>query len=346
MPPKRKPTIHEVAHLARVGIGTVSRVLNNNAAVRPETRARVQAAMDSLGYRPNPHARRVAGGRSYTVSVILPFVATEFYTRLVEGIERVLDQERYDIALFPLLSRGRLERYLESSTLAYQTDGLIIASYDLTELFGGNPLPTDRPVVFVDAHNTHYDSAYIDNYLGGSLAAAYLAPFKGDIFAVKLEEEIDRAFTNTVFAERLNGFSHKLAGLGRPLPESHVFTTRFSAEGGQLALRQFITLKPPPYNIFAGADLIALGVLEEAERQGLQVGHEVRILGYDGQPWTEARGLSTLVQPVEEMGAEAARMLLERIQGYRGGARGVRFEPTLVERSSTKPSRGTATLAR
>lgn len=335
MPQKRKPTINEVAHLSKVGIGTVSRVLNNHPAVRPETRTRVQAAMEELGYRPNPHARRVAGGRSYTVSVILPFVATEFYTRLVEGIERVLDQERYDIALFPLLSRSRLERYLESSTLAYHTDGLIIASYDLTELFGGGPLPTDRPVALVDARNTRYDSAYIDNHLGGAMAAEYLARFPGPIFAVKLEEEIDRAFANTVFAERITGFCSKLAELGRHLRESHLFTTRFSAEGGQLALRQFITLGPPPYNIFAGADLIALGILEEAERQGLEVGQEVRVLGYDGQPWTEGKGLSTLVQPVEGMGAEAARMLLDRIGGQRGRPKLVRFEPALLERSST-----------
>ncbi|MER3555666.1 MAG: LacI family transcriptional regulator [Meiothermus sp.] len=341
MPAKRKTTINEVAKAAKVGIGTVSRVLNNHPAVRPETRARVQAAMESLGYRPNPHARRVAGGRSYTVSVILPFVATEFYTRLVEGIERVLDQERYDVALFPLLSRSRLERYLESSTLAYQTDGLIIASYDLTELFGGGPLPTDRPVAFVDAKNARYDSAYMDNRLGGAMAAEYLARFRGEIFAVKLEEEMDRAFANTVFAERITGFCDKLVELGRPLPDAYLFTTRFSAEGGQLALRQFIAQSDPPYNIFAGADLIALGILEEAERQSLKVGQEVRVLGYDGQPWTEGKGLSTLVQPVEEMGAEAARMLLERIGGYRAGPRAVRFEPKLLERASSAVPRTT-----
>ena len=83
---RKKPTIHDVAAKAGVGLGTVSRVLNDNPAVRHETRARVLRAMEELGYAPNPHARRIAGGRSYTVSVLLPFVATEFYRRLVEGI--------------------------------------------------------------------------------------------------------------------------------------------------------------------------------------------------------------------------------------------------------------------
>lgn len=159
---KRKPTIHEVAHLAKVGIGTVSRVLNNHPSVRAQTRARVLAAMSSLGHAPNPHARRVAGGRSYTVSRILPVISTEFYNRLLEGIEQVLG-----IALFPIFSPQRLQRYLESRSLAYQTDGLLVASQGLAHLLPDQKFPTERPVVLVDAYSPRYDSAYVDNRLGG-----------------------------------------------------------------------------------------------------------------------------------------------------------------------------------
>ena len=211
---RKKPTIHDVAAKAGVGLGTVSRVLNDHPAVRPETRARVLRAMEELGYAPNPHARRIAGGRSYTVSVLLPFVATEFYRRLVEGIEGVLLEQRYDLALFPILSLARLKRYLENTTLAYLTDGLILASYDLTERFEEGRLPTERPVVLVDAQNPRYDSVYLDNRLGGRLAGAYLARFPGPIFAIAVEEEPDRAFRRTVFAERMAGFQEPL--LPRP----------------------------------------------------------------------------------------------------------------------------------
>lgn len=102
------------------------------------------------------------------MSVLLPFVATEFYRRLVEGIEGVLLEQRYDLALFPILSLARLKRYLENTTLAYLTDGLILASYDLTERFEEGRLPTERPVVLVDAQNPRYDSVYLDNRLEGS----------------------------------------------------------------------------------------------------------------------------------------------------------------------------------
>lgn len=332
---KKKPTIHEVAARAGVGLGTVSRVLNNHPAVRPETRARVLRAMEELGYTPNPHARRIAGGRSYTVSVLLPFVATEFYRRLIEGIEGVLLEKRYDLALFPILSQARLRRYLESTTLAYLTDGLILASYDLTEHFEEGRLPTDRPVVLVDARNPRYDSVYLDNLLGGRMAGAYLARFPGAIFAVKVEEEPDRAFRHTVFAERMQGFQEALRAAGRPFPQEHLYTTRLSQEGGRLALRYFLEKTSPPLNVFAGADQVALGVLEEAERLGLTLGKDVRILGFDGHPFTEEVGLSTIAQPVEAMGARAAQLLLERMQGYAGPPREVRFEPTLIERAST-----------
>ncbi|GGM96511.1 transcriptional regulator [Thermus composti] len=332
---RKKPTIHEVAARAGVGLGTVSRVLNNHPAVRPETRVRVLRAIEELGYTPNPHARRIAGGRSYTVSVLLPFVATEFYRRLIEGVEGVLLEKRYDLALFPILSQARLKRYLESTTLAYLTDGLILASYDLTEHFEGGRLPTDRPVVLVDAKSPRYDSVYLDNHLGGRLAGEYLARFPGAIFAIKVEEEPDKAFRHTVFSERMAGFLEALAAQGRPFPKEHLFVTRLSPEGGRLALRYFLEKASPPLNVFAGADQVALGVLEEAERLGLTPGKEVRVLGFDGHPFAEEVGLSTIAQPVEAMGARAAQLLLERMEGYKGPPREVRFEPLLIERAST-----------
>ncbi|WP_299427083.1 LacI family DNA-binding transcriptional regulator [uncultured Meiothermus sp.] len=334
---KRKPTIHEVAHLARVGIGTVSRVLNNHPSVRHETRNRVLAAMATLGYSPNPHARRVAGGKSYTVSVVLPVASTEFYSRLLEGIEHILAEERYEIALFPILSPSRLERYLESRSLAYQTDGLLVSSQGLAHLLPDQKFPTERPVVLVDAYSPRYDSAFMDNRLGGQMAAQHLAHFPGAMFAIQVQEELDEVLKNTVGQERIEGFREGLQKAGKSLPKSHVFVSRFSVEGGRLALQHFMRQAKPPYNIFTGADLLALGVLEEVERQGLEVGKQIRLLGFDGHPWTAARGLSTLAQPIEEMGAEAARLLLDRIRGYKGSPRARRFEPTLIVRRSTQP---------
>jgi DNA-binding LacI/PurR family transcriptional regulator len=331
-----KLTIQEVAQAAGVGVGTVSRVLNHHKSVRPETRERVERAMQELGFTPNPHARRVAGGKSYTVSIILQVVGTDFYIRLLNGLESTLEAHRYDSALFPLLGRERLERYLNSNTLAYLSDGIVMASHNLGDLYPDGRLPTRQPVVIVDGFNPHYDSVYLDNRLGGELAAQALARLPGEIMAISVHQALDEAFKTSIFADRMNGFYNALEEMGRPVPLEQRRTVTFNLENARTAARDLLERATLPVNIFAAADLIALGVLEETRALGLEVGRDVRVIGFDDHPWSAERGLSTLHQPVEAMGAAAAELLVERLSGFKGEPRTVRFEPRLVERSSTR----------
>ena len=330
-----KLTIQEVADKAGVGVGTVSRVLNNHKSVRPETRQRVSHAMHELGFIPNPHARRVAGGKSYTVSITLQVVGTEFYIRLLSGLEKTLETHRYDSALFPLIGRERLERYLNSSTLAYQSDGIIMASHNLGDLYPDGRLPTRQPVVIVDGSSVHYDSVYVDNELGGELAARALAGFAGDIYAISVHQALDEVFKNTVFQERLRGFRRALEAANRPLLEANLQTITFDLNNARTAAQHILDHATLPINIFAAADMVALAVLDEAKQRNLEIGKDVRVIGFDDHPWAKDRGLTTLHQPVEAMGATAAELLIERLSGFEGAPRQVRFEPRLIERSST-----------
>ena len=330
-----KLTIQEVAERAGVGVGTVSRVLNSHKSVRPETRERVERAMQDLGFIPNPHARRVAGGRSYTVSIILQVVGTDFYIRLLSGLEKTLELHRYDSALFPLLGRERLERYLNSSTLAYQSDGIVMASHNLGDLYPDGRLPTRQPVVIVDGINPHYDSVFLDNQLGGALAAQCLSTLGGEIMTISVHQDLDEAFKSNVFNERMQGFFETLHGSGRYVPPEHTRTVSFSLESARVAARELLSHATLPVNIFAAADLMALGVMDEARSLGLEVGRDVRVIGFDDHPWSAERGLSTVHQPVEAMGAAAAELLVDRLSGFKGEPRRVRFEPRLIARAST-----------
>jgi LacI family transcriptional regulator len=330
-----KQTIQQVAKQAGVGVGTVSRVLNNHPAVRPETRDRILAVMTEMGYTPNPHARRVAGGKSYTISIILPVISTDFYLRLLSGLEQTFEAHRYDSALFPLLGRERLERYLSSSTLAYQADGLVLVSHNLAELYKDGHLPTRQPVVMVDASSPHYDSVFLDNRLGGTLAARTLIGFEGSFHAMTVHQSLDDALSSSAFPERLTGFTSVLEAHGQTLAEGHAHVISFNLDSARAAAREILTRYKPPINIFAAADLLALGVMDEAERLGLEIGRDVRVIGFDDHPWTEARQLTTLHQPIEAMGAAAAELLMERLNGFDGPPRQVRFEARLIERGST-----------
>ena len=330
-----KLTIQEVAEKAGVGVGTVSRVLNNHKSVRPETRQRVQAAMNEMGFVPNPHARRVAGGKSYTVSIILQVIGTEFYLRLLSGLEKTLETHRYDSALFPLIGRERLERYLNSSTLAYQSDGIVMVTHNLGELYPDGKLPTRQAVVIVDGINPNYDSVYLDNRFGGELAGKAFANLVGEIYAISVHQDIDEVFAKTVFDERIEGFKAALEEANRPLLEAHVSTVSFNLDNARSAAREILENATIPVNIFAAADLVALGVLEEAARLNLEIGRDVCVIGFDDHPWATDRGLSSVHQPVEAMGAAAAELLVDRLSGFDGAPRKVRFEPRLVERAST-----------
>jgi DNA-binding LacI/PurR family transcriptional regulator len=133
----------------------------------------------------------------------------------------------------------------------------------------------------------------------------------------------------------MHGFFETLESLGRHVAPSNVRTVSFTLESARVAARDLLSSVTPPVNVFASADLIALGVLEEARALGLEVGRDVRVIGFDDHPWSRERGLSTIHQPVEAMGAAAAELLVERLSGYEGAPRRVRFEPRLIERAST-----------
>ena len=345
-----KPTIQDVARRAGVGVGTVSRVLNNHAAVRASTRESVLGAISELNYTPNPHARRIAGGKSYTISVLLPVVTTEFYVRLLDGLEHAFQEARYDVAIFPLLDRSRLERYLGSHTLAYQADGLVMATYNLTQLFQsgtglsgtGNPgmgaRPYGGPSVLVDAYAEGVDCAYMDNLLGGRLAgqyAAQLARSQGGshLYAVWVETELDHLFTTRVFSERRSGFLEAVTAAGSQVSGEYV--SSFDSLNARTVAAQLLDEATLPATVFASADLLAGALLDEAQARGLVVGEQLKVIGFDDQPWAQGRGLTTLHQPVEAMGYEAAQLLLSRLSGHEGPSRARRFEPRLIVRAST-----------
>ncbi|GHF51099.1 LacI family transcriptional regulator [Deinococcus metalli] len=333
----RKPTIQDVARQAGVGVGTVSRVLNNHAAVKGATRETVLRAIAELDYTPNPHARRIAGGKSYTISVLLPVLTTEFYARLMDGLEAAFQEARYDVAIFPLLDRSRLERYLGSHTLAYQADGLVMATYNLTQMFHERRLRTQQPTVLVDAHAEGVDCSYMDNVGGGALAGEYAADLPGPVYAIWVETELDQLFTTRVFEDRRAGFLRALAAAGRPVHAE--FTSSFdtlAARNTASTLLDDAQATPGglPCTVFASADLLAGALLDEIRLRGLTPGQDVRVIGFDDQPWAAARGLTTLHQPVESMGYEAAQLLLSRLNGYRGPARARRFEPRLIIRET------------
>jgi LacI family transcriptional regulator len=311
-------------------------VVNGYPDVSEETRARVLETIEALGYKPNRAARVFRTGRTQTISVILPMVATDFYNRLVNSIDAELAQYDYDAALFPLLSQRRLERYRDSSALPYHADGLLISSLNPDDLFPEGVIPAALPTVLIDIHHPKYDTVTLDNVKGGYLAGQHIAARPAKTFAIMIEERFNTPFASGVFRDRLAGFKQALHDAGQELPDENIITVEFSWDGGRIATLEILKRHRGPLNIFASCDLLARGVLDELSQHGLSVGKGVRLIGFDDQPWAESYGLCTIRQPIEAMGAAAVNFLLQRMSQPDRELIHQGFEPRLVVRPSSR----------
>lgn len=328
-------SIRDVAQRAQVGVSTVSKVLNGYTDIAEETRERVLAAARALSYRPNRAARSFRTGKTQTVSVFLPMIGTEFYDRLITAIDHELAAHDYDAALFPLLSEQRLRRYRDADALPYHADGVIFASLNPDWLFPEARLPAPLPGVLVDAYHADYDTITVDNGGGAFDATMQLLERPAPTYGVIIENLADTPFASGVFIERAKGFRRALETSGVPFDEELNVNVEFSRGGGRVALRAILDRSAPPVNVFASCDEVARGVLDEANDRGLRIGADIRVVGFDDQPWAADAGLSTVHQPIERLGARAAELLLARLSNPDGPIAHEEVIPTLIRRSTS-----------
>jgi len=332
-----KPSIKDIAKLAGVSVGTVSRVLNNNPSVRPENRMKVLKAIAQLGYRPNPFARSLASKKTYMVSIFLPMLNSEFYSYLFEGIDNVLSDAWYDSSIYPLFSKRRLMNYTNPNAFPYQSDGIMFVSLIPEKLFEGGHVPTRKPVVVIDARSEIYDSIYVDNIFGGYLAGKHLLEKKGNFILITVSEKASPEFTSGVFVQRRIGFKKAFDEAGLELPQDNIFEINHSFAEAFILTRRILKSKQfsLPLNIFAVSDILAMGALEAVLERGLIPGKDVNIVGFDDLRWSKKLGLTTVRQPIMQMGKKAANLLLKRIAGESFPRREIRFKPKLMIRRST-----------
>jgi len=328
----RRPTIQDVAKLAGVGTTTVSRVLNQHASASEHVRERVMNAVEELAYVPNPAAKRFRTGLTHAVSVLLPLMGTEFYTRLFESVQEVFEPAELDMALFPVLEGIVLKRYRDPDALPYHADGMLIVSLEPERLYGSNSPPFSKPVVLLDAHHPKYHSVYFDNLAAGRLAAEH-ALASGLPIALVDVEVVPGAFASQAHQERRRGIMQTLERQGVSPVAS--FETPFSTEGGrQVATRLAEAGLLGGNFVLSTTDDVAVGVAKHVADMGLTLGEDIKVLGFDDNSLARATGLTTVHQPIEEMGRAAAMVLLDALGGKLNVIEQRRFAPRLVVRDS------------
>jgi DNA-binding LacI/PurR family transcriptional regulator len=333
-------TIRDVARRAGVGLGTVSRVLNNSPLVSPVTRKRVLNAIAELRYSPSQIARSFSSGKTLTVSAVAPFFTRPSVVERLRGIEATLNVNGYSLVVFNVETVVRRDACLREVSRHDRSDGMLIISLTPREDEVAHLRESGVPVVLVDTSATGIDSVRIDDVYGGELAVRHLIElghrrigFVGDSV-----EEV-RAFNFTSSRDRHAGYRNALDALGvppQPTYERHGAHGRYHA---RLLARELLQLAEPPTAIFAASDTQAMGVLEAARDLQIDVPGDLSIIGFDDIDVAEYLGLTTVCQPLFESGKRGVELLLGLIGGDAPEPQSEMLPIDLVVRGTTAPPR-------
>ncbi|WP_238431435.1 LacI family DNA-binding transcriptional regulator [Streptomyces cavernae] len=333
----RRPTLEAVAARAGVGRGTASRVINGSGHVSQESRAAVLRAVEELGYVPNQTARALVRRRTDTVAFVVVvtedkgFWADPFYSQLVRGAQAALAAE--GIQLILAIAQSQQEREQLSTFLTGRhIDGVL-----LTSLHDDDPLPGqldagDIPTVMVGAP-TGYTPDYgvdLDNADGARRAARHLIERGRRRIAV-----ITGPLGIQASVDRWTGFRDALAEAG--LAQGPVEHGDFTLDSGAEAMRRLLLRDDAVDSVFAANDLMAAGALRVLRESRRRVPEDVAVVGFDDSAvaTTTDPPLTSVHQPIEEMGREVARLMMARLGREAARERKVVFAPRLVVRGTT-----------
>jgi LacI family transcriptional regulator len=329
-------TIRDVAKRAGVGVGTVSRVLNDHASVSERTRQKVLQAIAELDYAPNPVARRLSLGKTLTIAVIVPFFTRPSFVGRLRGVEYALADSEYDLILFNVETTAKRDAYFRSVPRRERVDGLLIISLSPRDADVDRFLQTGVPTVLIDARHPRMSRAVIDDVTGGRVATQHLIDL-GHRKIGYVSDKLENPFNFVSSRDRYEGYCQALEEAGIAFRPEYHHQGEHGREEARVMARTLLSLSDPPTAIFAASDVQAIGVLQAAEDVGLRVPDELSVIGYDDIDVAEYVHLTTVRQPLFVSGVEGVEMLLESIVAPSPTPRRVLLPTELVVRGTTAP---------
>ena len=328
-------TIVDVAREADVSLATVSRVVNGKVNVSPETRERVVQALARTGYVVNRQARGLAGGRYQVVGLLVPDLDTSYIGEIIRGIDEALGPVSYDLMLHTTHRRKTRESAFATSLTRGMTDGLLLVLPSNPGAYLDSLRRRGFPFVLIDHGGVEESGPSVGatNHQGAYDATIYLAGLGHRRIAfITGNLELGCA------VERLAGYRAALAELGLPADPTLVREGDFHEPLGYERARELMALPDPPTAIFAANDVSAFGALDAIRDAGKRVPDDVSLIGFDDIPGAAATRppLTTVRQPLREMGCRATRMLLELIDDPARTIERVDLPTELVVRGSCR----------
>lgn len=322
----QRAKLSDVARLAGVSQATASRVLNGLGTVDPTLAERVHEAKRKLGYRRNSLARGLRRRANNVVGVVVPDVTNPFFTEVVRGVEDVISPSGHLLVLCNSDESPSKEGQYLSLLVDQQVAGVVIAPVHESEA-GVAAALDGTPAVAVDRRLSlpGVDSVTLDNVGGAKELVRHLLERTRDVAI------ISGPVSSTTGRERLQGYREALDEADVRSREDWIVEGDYSEAGGYEAAVRLLDAKAMPSAIFSANNLMAQGLLRalaerEIDREGLALASFGPLGRTPGVGWGAVSGVVSLDLPSYEMGARAAAMLLERIQGLDGEARGVQLE--------------------
>ncbi|MGC2998112.1 LacI family DNA-binding transcriptional regulator [Streptomyces sp. G35A] len=334
-------TITDVARHAGVSVAAVSKVLRNAYGVSPAMKEKVTAAITDLGYRPHAAARGMRG-RTYTIGVLLDNVRNAFFADILDGVREELRQSEYTVLIGAAGFEPEEQARTIRSMVDRQMDGLILIA-------PGTPrdevlnTASATPTVVIGHHDAAdtYDSVVDADDLGAGLVVDHLVALgHRDIALVSAPGTKANRWRRTPEAVLSDGYLEAMERHGLA-DHARVHHAAYSDEGGFKAGMTLLTADRPPTAVMTGADVAALGIYRAAHELGLRIPDDVSLVGYNNTALAALAPvqLTSVDQAGHTMGATAARMLIERVEGRRDRAMRTTMTPRLVERASTAAPR-------
>ncbi|MDC3423281.1 LacI family transcriptional regulator [Aquibacillus sp. 3ASR75-11] len=326
-------TIKDVAKLAQVSVATVSRVLNSNGYVNPTTKERVNKAISDLNYRPNDVARSLFKGRSKMIALFVPDIMNPYFPELARAVEDVTNQHDYTFVLCNTDDDIEKEITYLNALQQKSVDGIIIVSSTINK---EHIQHINVPIIALDRIlSSDLSSVTVTNREGAKEATEYLKEIGCERIAHICGPE---NASNTV--QRLRGYLDVVK-------DEDWFLSSYVVSGGynfDKAVEVTINLlkdHPEVDGIFAANDVMGVGVMKAAQSLGLRVPEDLSIIGFDGIALgkTTSPSLTTMAQPIYDIGARAAEILIEHINDKELLRKREEFTVKLIERESTKVRR-------
>ncbi|NNF03557.1 MAG: LacI family DNA-binding transcriptional regulator [Rhodothermales bacterium] len=326
-------TIYDIAEKAGVSIATVSRVFNDSPRVSDKTRDRVMNVAAELGYQPHASARSLARRRTEIVSAVIPMITNYFFTEVLRGVQDRMAETDFDLLVFSARTLDEVEIQLDRALHRGRSAGVLLFSTPLMNGMVERLTESGQPVVLVDSFHPAFDSISTDNRRGGEMAGEHLIEIGCTSPAMIMASPDSRPA-----ADRKEGFLSILREAGIPADDNYVVSSSeglnhgYSEKSGYEAAKKLLATGLRPDGIFVTSDIQALGVMEALREMDYEIPADVRIVGFDDIVVSKYIGLTTLRQPMYEMGSTAVRKLMDRLTTPDRPVSHTVFSPHLVTR--------------